>query len=177
MIIWLLLMLQAIAGCEGMKSDVFVYIGGEQTTALSAQKYTLKKFRGRSVAGIPIPGGRSGSPRYQVQVASKPQPLAVGESRPLFHLASKTPVERIVAVRLNKCGKNECFNLYDDGPASIAFVKLDARELGPGCYEFHPERSLSPGEYALVILAEDLKPQKIARFVAGPAMPPIEMPK
>jgi len=176
MVIWLLLLLQAVTGCEGMKDDVFLYIGGQQATPLSAQKYILKKFRARSVAGIPIPGGSSG-PRYEVQLAGKPQPVAVAESRPLFHLASKTPIERILAVRLNACGKNQCFNLYEDGPAVMAVVRLEWRELGPGCYEFHPERSLSPGEYALVILGPDLKPLHVARFVAGPAMPPMEMPK
>ncbi len=175
MIIWLLLFLQAVTGCEGMKNDTFFYIGGPQPTILSAQKYLLKKFRGRSVAGIPIPGGSG--PRYQVKVAGKPQPAAVGESRPVFQLASKTPIERVVAVRLNACGKDQCFNLYEDGPAFMAVIRLEWREFGPGCYEFHPERSLIPGEYALVILAADLMPQQVARFVVGPAMPPMEMPK
>ncbi len=167
---------QAVAGCEGMKSDLFLYIGGQPPTPLGSQKYVLKKIRGRSVAGFPIPGG-SGGPRYQVQVADKPKPVAVAESRPLFHLACKTPVERIVAVRLNACGNSDCFNLYDDGAASMSLVRLQWRELGPGCYEFHPDKSLSPGEYALVILGSDLKPQQVARFVSGPTVPPLEMPK
>jgi len=167
---------QARVGCEGIKDDEFVYIGGQQATALGTQRYTLKKIRGRSVAGIPIPGGRSG-PRYQVQVAQKPQPVAVAESRPVFHLSSKTPIEQIVALQLNRCGKSDCFNLYEDGPAAMSLVQLESRALGPGCYEFHPERPLSPGDYALVILGPDLKPVQVARFVAGPTMPAIEMPK
>ncbi len=167
---------QARPGCEGMKNETFVYIGGQQAATLITQRYTLKKIRGRSVAGIPLPGGRSG-PRYQVQVAKKPQPVAVAESRPVFHLASQTPVERIAAIRLNPCGKNDCFNLYEDGLASMALVRLESRALGPACYEFHPERPLSPGEYALVILDRDLKPEQVARFVAGPTMPDIEIPK
>lgn len=163
----------AVAGCEGLKNHVPVYIGGEQSASLSTQKYTIKKLRGRSIAGIPIPGGSG--PEYQVQVTKNPPPTSVAESRPLFHLSSKTPAERIVAVRLKRCGKNDCFNLYEDGPASIALVRLELRELGPDCLEFHPGRPLTPGEYAIVILGADLKPEMVARFHSGPAMP--EMPK
>lgn len=167
----------AVTGCDGMKSDVFLYIGGQPPTELSTQKYVVKKIRGRSVAGIPIPGRSDDGPRYQVQVAKKPEPVAVSESRPLFHFASKTPVDRVVAVRLNGCGKNDCFNLYQDGPAAMSLVRLEWRRLGSGCYELVPERSLSPGDYALIILAQDWKPQLVARFIAGPTIPKIDLPK
>jgi len=86
----------AVPGCEGMKGDTFLYIGGQQPTTLSAQRFVLKKIQGRSVVGIPIPGGRGSGPRHQVQVARKQQAAAVAEAKPLFHLSSKTPVERIV---------------------------------------------------------------------------------
>lgn len=162
-------------GCGGIKSDTFFYIGGQQPTTLASQKYLLKKFRGRMIAGIPIPGGSG--PKYEVQVVRKPEAVPVKESRPVFHIASKTPPERIVAVRLNPCGKNDCFNLYEGGPAEMALVKLDFHDLGAGCYELVPRESLSPGNYALILLAPDLKPQLIARFVTGPTAPEIVLRK
>jgi hypothetical protein len=162
-------------GCADIKSDAFYYIGGQQPTMLASQKYLLKKFRGRMVAGIPIPGGSQGRPKYEVQVVRKPEPASVKESRPVFHISSKTPRERIVVIRLNPCGKNDCFNLYQDGPAAMAMVRLDSHELGTGCYELVPAESLNPGNYALAVFGEDLKPQLIARFVAGPELP--EHPK
>jgi hypothetical protein len=165
---------QVAATCDAIKSDTFLYVGGQPATPLKTQKYSVKKLRGRSIAGIPIPGGSGDGPRYEVQVAKKPQPVAVAESRPLFHFASETPVDRVVAVRLTGCGNNDCFNLYQDGPAVMSLVRLEWRRLGQDCYEFVPEQSLNPGNYALIILGRDWQPEQVARFIAGPSVPTID---
>ncbi|RPI27987.1 MAG: hypothetical protein EHM61_06640 [Acidobacteria bacterium] len=182
MAIWLLLLAglftisqqaeQATVGCAEIKEESFVYIASSPQP-LTPQKFNIKRpRRTRTVLGVPIPGGGN-QPRYEVQVSNRPEPVQVQESTPLFHVRSKTPAERIFAVRLTSCGKNHCFNLYEDGPASMALVKLAWRELGPGCLEFHPQQSLTPGQYALVILKPDFKPQLLARFRVGPPLPEI----